>query len=247
MLTADGCRKDYRMKKDLNDICLIIQARLSSERLPKKMLLPFSDTNIMDIALEKITHIKAIDWKKSFYLSAYEPELKNVAEKYGLQVFHRSRESAFSEGNPMGEMYEWHDKLGFKYCILINACAPFLKPETIDSFINSFANSESEGMFGVMKKKNYFWNKGGELVTPWPAGQDCLNTKEVEETLEAAHCLYAGRLDTIKDGVWMGDFNSPGDIELFPMEEFECHDIDYPWEFKMCESIYLSNQREKPK
>ena len=233
------------MAKDINDICLVIQARLSSERLPQKMILPFAGTNIMDIALEKITKLQSIDWKNSFYLSAYEPELKSIAEKYELQIFHRSKESAYSEGNPMSQMYEWHDKLNFKYCILINACAPFLKPETIDEFIKAYLKSESDGMFGVMKKKNYFWNKEGEMTTPWPDGQDCLNTKAVEETLEAAHCLYAGRLDTIKDGIWMGDFNKPGDIELFPMEEFECLDIDYPWQFEMCESIYTSREKNK--
>ena len=51
-----------------------------------------------------------------------------------------------------------------------------------------------------------------------------MNTKTIPFTYEAAHCLYAGRMDKIKEGVWMGDFNKPGDIELFPMEEEECLD-----------------------
>ena len=65
-----------------------------------------------------------------------------------------------------------------------------------------------------------------------------MNTKVVEETYEAAHCLYAGRMELIGQGIWMGKFEIPGDIDLFPMKEVECFDIDYPWQFDFCEKIY---------
>ena len=74
-----------------------------------------------------------------------------------------------------------------------------------------------------------------------------MNTKAVETTYEAAHCLYAGRMDLIKDGIWMGDFQKPGDIELYPMEERECLDIDYPWQFELCETLYLESLKEEHK
>ena len=71
-----------------------------------------------------------------------------------------------------------------------------------------------------------------------------MNTKTVPFTYEAAHCLYAGRMDKINEGIWMGDFNKPGDIELFPMEEEECLDIDYLWQFKMCEKLYEARNEQ---
>ena len=38
-------------------------------------------------------------------------------------------------------MYEWHNKLPFKYVIKINGCLPLLKTETIDEFhISSWLN-----------------------------------------------------------------------------------------------------------
>lgn len=209
------------MAKNIEDVCVIVQARLSSERVPNKMLKPFADTTLLDISLDKINKLKTIDVRKQFYLSAHEEPLKEVAHKHNLQVFNRSEKSANSEGTPLGEMYEWWDKLDYKYCILINACAPFLEPATIDGFIEAYLKTDSDGLFGVMKKKNYFWNKEGKLITPWPESEACMNSKVVEPTYEAAHCLYAGRLDTIGDGVWMGDFQKPGDIELYEMEEQE--------------------------
>ena len=65
-----------------------------------------------------------------------------------------------------------------------------------------------------------------------------MNTKVVEPTSEAAHVLYASRLDIIKDDRFMGDFEREGGIKLFPMAELEAFDIDYEWQFKVGEILY---------
>ena len=65
-----------------------------------------------------------------------------------------------------------------------------------------------------------------------------MNTKAVEPTYEAAHVLYASRMDLIKDYKFMGDFNKEGGIKLFPMSELEAFDIDYEWQFKTAEILY---------
>jgi len=222
------------MKKK-SDIAIIIQARLGSQRVPKKMLKGFHDTTLLDIALEKIKKIKSVS-VDNFYLSAYEPEIVQRGKDHNLNIFYRSKESAESEGTPMTEMYDWWNKLPYKYCVLINACVPFLRVDTIDNFIEEYSSGDHRGQFAVMKKKNYFWKENGEILTPLT--EDVMNTKTVQTTHEAAHCLYASRLDTIKDNVWMGDFNIPNDIKLFPIDESECLDVDYQWQFELCEALY---------
>jgi CMP-N-acetylneuraminic acid synthetase len=56
--------------------------------------------------------------------------------------------------------------------------------------------------------------------------------------LEAAHCLYAGRMDLIERGIWMGKFTSSNDPVLYRMKEEECFDIDYAWQFELAEALY---------
>jgi len=206
------------------------------------MLRPFAGTTLMDITIEKIQQSEFIP-AENFYVSVYEPELKSVCEKHEANIFHRSKESAFSEGTPMTDMYDWWDKLPFKYCVLVNACAPFLTVKTIEDFVKFYMQCDSDGLFGVIDKKNYFWDSDFKLVTPWPESQAVMNTKFVTNTYEAAHCLYAGRLDKIGQNIWMGDFMKPGDIELFPMHEKEVLDIDYEWQFNMCEKLYEAGMR----
>ena len=136
----------------------------------------------------------------------------------------------------MTEIYEWWDKLPHEHVVLTNACAPMLKTETIENFAKAFANSDSDGMFGVMAKKNYFWDDKGKFLTPFEGA--VMNTKFAKPIFEAAHVLYASKLSDIGKGIWMGDFSIPGQIELFEVEEQECFDIDYEWEFEIYEKLY---------
>lgn len=217
--------------KDLNDIVFIVQARLNSERAPNKMLRPFAGTSLFDICLKKIKNTKIP--LENFRASVYEQELIDVCNKNGLKYFFRSKESANNDTS-LQKIYEWHDKLNYKYAVIINACNLFLKPETINAFIDEYISNPYDGLFGVMPKKQYYWNESGSLITKWPTGNNIMNTKAVEQVYEAGHVLYAGKMDRIKEGVWMGkppySNNNP---KLFEVSEFECLDIDYEWQFEL--------------
>lgn len=221
--------------KQISDIVVILQARMNSQRVPRKMLRPFVDSTLFEVAINKLLNSSVIP-KENIYVSVYEDELKEVAAKYGLNIYHRSEESANND-NSLQKIYEWHDKLPFKYVIKVNGCSPFLKSETIDGFVTQFINQSEENLFGVIPMKDYFWNKDGKLVTPWPEDQTIMNTKAVEVTYKAAHTLYASRLDLISKNMFMGDFQTEGGIKLYPMDELECFDIDYEWQFKLAESL----------
>lgn len=219
-------------KKDLKDILFIIQARLGSQRVPQKMLRPFAGTNLFEISLKKV--LESDIPNDQFRASVYEPELRAIVEKHGLNYYDRSEESANCESE-LQLIYEWHDKFPeYKYAVIINACNLFLSVDAINRFIKEYTESDHDGMFAVMPKKQYYWDSEGDLITKWPADTNIMNTKEVGVTYEAAHVLYAGRLDMIADGKWMGEppyrKNAPALVEI---SEFESLDIDYEWQFEV--------------
>ncbi len=221
--------------KNIKDICVVVQARMNSTRVPGKMLKPFAGTTLVDIIFEKLKSSKIIP-QENIYFSVREKELKDVAKKHNINIFHRSETSSNSECESVSELYEWYDKLPFKYVILVSACNPLLKIKTLDSFIEKFVYLDSENLFGVIEKKTYYWDKDNKSLTDWK-GLQTMNTKFVEPIYEAAHCLYASRMDIIGDGFWM-DTNSPPKPELFIMDELETFDIDYEWQFNMGEILY---------
>ena len=220
--------------KNKNDILLMTQARLGSTRIPNKMLRPFAGTTLLDILLEKLTKIKSIP-QSNIYVSAYEDEIKDVIGKYNLNIFHRSKKSANAEEDA-SSILEFHDKLPFKYVIGVIACHPLLKVDTIEKFINHSINSVKEGVFAVFKKKTYYWNKDGKMITNW-GDNKIMNTKYIDPVYEAAHCLGCSRMDIIKDGYYI-DNKLPLEPDLFVMDELEAFDIDYEWQFKLGEKLW---------
>src|SRR3990167_2961747 len=97
--------------KNINDLCVIVQSRLNSERVPRKMLRPFAGTTLFDNVLDIIQKTKLA--KTTFYVSVYEQELKDIANNKGIKIFNRSEKSAESEGISVRELFEWWDKLPF--------------------------------------------------------------------------------------------------------------------------------------
>jgi CMP-N-acetylneuraminic acid synthetase len=222
--------------KKLSEIAVVVQARLNSERVPQKMIRPFNDTTLFGLVLDKL---KASKHDLNIFASVHEEELVDIAAEKEINIYKRSHESANND-NSLQKIYEWHNKLqemGYKYVVLVSGCNPLLKTETIDKFIEQFMSQEDENLFAVIEKKQYYWNKEGKLITPWPEDQTIMNTKAVEPTLEAAHVLYASKLDIIKDDRWMGDFQKEGGIKLFVMDELESFDIDYEWQFNVAELL----------
>jgi CMP-N-acetylneuraminic acid synthetase len=225
--------------KNIKDICFIVQARTQSTRVPNKMLKPFADSNLFEITVNKILQSSLIP-KNNFYLSIMDDELIEIAKKYDVNYFIRSEEST-QEPVTLPKCLEWYNKLPFKYFIIINACNPLLKIETIESFTKQFINSSSRGQFGVFEKKTFLFNNEGMMINKF-FGEDkylaTLETKFVETCYEAAHSLYAGTMEDIGKGIYMGSFKKPDDPKFFIMDEIECFDIDWPWQFDVAEKIY---------
>tara|TARA_Y100000593_G_C4298782_1_gene332195 strand:- start:1145 stop:1825 length:681 start_codon:yes stop_codon:yes gene_type:complete len=221
--------------KKVNDICILIQARLDSTRVPRKMIKPFANSNLVEILFEKLKKSSIIPIE-NIYFSAWDKELKQIANKHDINIHHRAELSAKSEGIKLQELFDWHNVLPYKYVILISACNPLLKIETIDAFVEHFLYSEKENCFAVFEKRTYYWDNEKNNLTDWK-DLTSMNTKFVEPIYEAAHCLYASRMDIIGDGYWMNT-ESPPKLDLFTMDELESFDIDYEWQFEVAEKIY---------
>jgi len=220
-----------------NQIAFIVQARLNSKRVPQKMIRPFAGDTLFGIVLDKLLQCKNIP-NQDIYASVFEEELINIVDSKPISYFVRSKESAEEEDN-LQLIYEWHDKLPkqYKYVVLISGCNPLLSIDTIDSFVEKFTTQAEDNLFAVVEKRQYYWDKDGKMINNWPEGETIMNTKVIEPTYEAAHCLYASRLDTIKDNKFMVDY-SKENLILYNIDELESFDIDYEWQFKTAELLY---------
>jgi CMP-N-acetylneuraminic acid synthetase len=228
--------------KKINDIAIIVQARVSSKRCKKKMVRKFAGTNLLQIFFDKIKYSKIVK-KENFYVSSNDKEINKIANKNGFKVFKRSKKSALSEGQNIKILYEWWNKLDYRYCVLINASLPFLSINTIDDFIKKYQKSNFQGQFAVSEKKNYYWYKK-KLINKWPKKLQCMNTKKVDTIYEAAHCLYASPMHIIGKGYFMGDLKKIKNVNLYIIKNpIEALDIDEEWQFNSFASIYRNTKK----
>lgn len=225
--------------KKIEDVCFIIQARLNSKRMPNKMILPFGGSTLLDIVISKLVNSKLIP-NENVYVALYDDELKNIASKYPVNIFHRS-DASVSETKEPRVVSEWSYKLKHKWFITVNACAPLLSVDTINEFVSSFLNSNSKSMFAVHRTKNFYWDSSGTLITKYPGS---LDTKLVDVTFEAAHCLYAGNKEDLSNNIYLGDF-TPNYPELYDVHPSETIDIDEEWQFKAAEVLYNNIEKLK--
>ena len=79
--------------KSITDVAFVVQSRLNSERIPKKMIKDFKGTTLLDLVLEKLVNTEIIP-NNQIYLSVHEDELVEVGKKYPINIHRRSWESA---------------------------------------------------------------------------------------------------------------------------------------------------------
>ena len=130
--------------KDIKDIAFIIQSRTTSTRVPNKMLKPFAGSSLFEIAVNKILSSKIIP-KENLVLSIMDQELIDIAERLGVNYFIRSEEST-QEPVTLPKVFEWYNKIPFKYYVHVNGCNPLLTIETIEDFLNKFMESDSPSL-----------------------------------------------------------------------------------------------------
>jgi len=224
-----------REMKRLEDICFLIEAKSNSERLPGKIFKKFSQTTLLDVAINKFLSSPAIP-NNQIYVAGHGEEVLDLASKYtNINLFKRT-DNSVSDSATIRQIYEIFDHIRHPFFVEINACCPLLSVNTIDKFVEEYLQSDHNGMFGVVKRRTFYWDSN---KAPLKECTPHLDTKKANVILEAAHCLYAGSTDDIKNNIHMGSFLHKGDPDLFIIEnEGECWDIDYDWQFKIAEKMF---------
>lgn len=226
--------------KKIDCVAVIVSARLASTRIPQKMIRPFAETTLFDIILQKLVQSKLIP-RENIYASVYEPELKEIARKYAINIFSRSAESANNATEP-SVIYEWWNLLPpqFTHFVLINPCLPLLSLDTIETFVRHFLQTPNP-LFGVVEKRNFIF-MDGVMINHFkhfpPPDNRIMNTLVIPPWYEAGHCLYGGRLIDIPTPNYLGSFDQKNSPELFTIPEREYFDIDHEWQFEYAEILY---------
>jgi CMP-N-acetylneuraminic acid synthetase len=203
--------------------------RKASQRCPNKMLRPFNGTTLIDILLSKLAHFG----NRAFF-AGYEPEFKEKCLAHGVKFVARDEKSVQIDG-PITEILSFLKQVEFENLLIVNACLPLLRPETIKSFIAHCETGGYKPCFAVNERNNFFITKDRKPLN-FPLSLRTINTKAVQPIYEFAHALYFFNKDYFfREGRYW-DWK---EVDLFPIaDKTELIDIDTEEDFRIAECAW---------
>ena len=198
---------------------IFVPARLSSQRLPNKQILPIGDTCMFDICCKKLNNLNSNINK---YVLIYDKELIDIAKKYpNIKIIVRDEDTAKAE-TPLVYIFKNILDVEDDYLMFLNPCLIFLSEETIEKCIDKFNRSNCDYATSVKELKNWILDEQGKNVNRMD--YDKLTTKEIIPWYQTAHCFHIFNKNKFKeDGLMLKEGFLPLEV---PNAERECIDID---------------------
>jgi CMP-N-acetylneuraminic acid synthetase len=204
--------------------------RKQSARCPNKLLRPFGGTTLTDIAMEKL-HALGDDT----FFAGYDEEFRAKAAAHQLRFVPRSLESATID-EPIVDVLSFLKDVDYTHFLIVNACLPFLKIETIQRFLADAVSHGYQPAFAVAKRATHFITADRRPVN-FPADMKTINTKTVEPIFEFAHALYFfEKAHFFREGRYW-DWQQVRLLEID--DRHELVDIDTEDDFAFAEALWM--------
>jgi CMP-N-acetylneuraminic acid synthetase len=231
----------------MRKVLLMAMAREKSTRIQHKMTRPFGDTTLYDIYLKKVNEIAEMKHPFSNIILALckdDKTLWNMSKSISPKVQLVERNS-FSSGDAYlpSDVYHYLKDFDEEYVLWINACFPFLNPQTVIDATNFFIkNKELVSLTCVKEKLNWFWDfKTREPITIERATEG--RTEKSLPIYESVHCFHINNVeDMMKRNIWWKlEKNDPYLYVVKDTTEFL--DIDYETDLEIAEAVWYNKKR----
>lgn len=215
----------------------IIPVKAYSERVKKKNLRKFANTNLFELKLKQLSKTKKF---KNFIISSESNKILKIAKSYGFKVHLRNKYFSTSHVS-MSEVYSnLGEQANTDYVAWINVTNPLAHPKIYDDAVDLFKKNINNCdclLSAVENKENFFFNKKtiNFKRTPWPSSQ---NLKPLISLPFVINILK--KKDLIKWGSCVG--KNP---YFYILDKMIAWDIDNLTDFKFCEYIYKNNLHKK--
>ena len=218
-------------------ISALINARLKSTRLPKKLLLPFCNSTLIDIALEKLNKMEFFEHR---YFAIAEDELEIRADNYqNIEILKRDPKSVNPGYGDHKKIYEHYKLIDSDYIMWINPCHPLLTIKTLKKVCDKFHESNHNSYTSVITSQDWIFNEEGYAITNKSA--EMLSSDHSPKFYKVAHAFHIINKDFFlkNNQVWTLNKNDPSLIEI-PQEE--SYDVNTKMEFEIAEAAYKRSQ-----
>ncbi len=180
-------------------IGVFIPGRLSSERLPNKLILPLGSSCLWEIACRKLNDLP-IEINK--YVLCCDKKLIQIASKYkNIKIIERDIETAHVD-SPLNYIFKELKNVPDTHLMFLNPCLSLLSTRTILNILEDFASNDKDYATSVKGLQNWLFNCNGNSLNK--IDYQNLTTKEILPIYQAAHCFHIFHKDNFfKDGMML--------------------------------------------
>jgi len=224
-------------------IIAFIPARGGSKGLPQKNIRLFAGKPLIAWSIEQALSSEYID---RVIVSTDSKEIAEIARKYGAETpFLRPASISGDKATTESAMLHCCDYLEQKnelpeIIILLQATSPLRTMNQIDNAILAFKENKYDSLLTVAETHRFTWKNP---VNP-TASYDYTN-RQRRQDIEEKEYLETGSFYITKTHLLRQYKNRlNGKIGMFVVPEEESFEIDSLLDFKICEEIYKSQNRE---
>ena len=218
----------------MKTISIVINARLQSTRVPQKMIRPFADKSLLQIALEKLN---AMDFFEHRFLAVAEEELMEYAKPFeNIEILKRKAEAVKQGVNQQNVTFAHYCDVPSEYIFVFNSCLPFVTIDTIKKAFDYFQENDHPSYTSVVKTGDWIFDSEGNPLTN--TNPNNLTTNKDIKFYKAAHAFHIVNKEFFSTKGYHWDFLR-NDPHMMSIPEEECIDVDTEIEFELAESLYI--------
>ena len=223
----------------MREVAIVINARVSSSRCPRKLVRPFASTTLLDIALEKLSKIK-VDEK---YLAAGDREIldiyhSNYSSKIGL--LKRDEDSIAPGEHDHTVSFRHYKFTKSKYILIMNPCLPMTSIDTYNKAIAYFQdNDHIDTLTSVVTYQDIFFDDKGNNTLK---NIHHISSTTANKLYKMAHVFHIVNRDTFfeRGRFWSYQIDDPA---IMQVPKYECFDVDDEEDFEFCSTLYYGQGR----
>ena len=211
----------------------LINARVESSRVPRKLVRPFGGTTLLQIALEKLDRMDFVEHR---YLAVADAELADLAKGYpNVEVLRRDPAAVKKGVNPQHVTFAHYLKVPTDFILVFNPCLPFVRLDTVRNAYEYFQRTDFPSYTSAVPTGDWIFDDQGNALT----NSDPLNltTNKNVKFFKAAHAFHFvnRRFFETHGHHWTFRRDDP---HLIRIPEEEAVDVDTEVEFEVAEALY---------
>jgi len=209
-------------------ITAVVAVRAGSQRVKKKNIRPFGDSNLLEMKLRILKKVKNID---KIIVNSDSEEMLQIAQKYGVDLHKREDYYASSEATNS----EFHGHIAevtqANAIFLAPVCSPFVSVESHEKAIQYYLDNDFDSVTSVTEVKNHLWLDN----RPLNYNLDSVpNSQDLPDIVKLTYGITITNREIMREKKRVvGDI--PG---FYRLDEIESVDIDTEFDFFIAEQIY---------